>query len=107
MKFKKFIILNLLFIIMFSGACTNATAFGDVAHNLPEQLGYMIYEEAVQFYGKPDWVTPMPKGGFYALWVRPGVVMDESLKLTFDANQVMRAYDYYQHPLGADTPQQN
>jgi hypothetical protein len=44
----------------------------------------------------------MPQGGFYAQWLRDGIFVDESLKLTFDSNQIMRAYDYFQHPLGME-----
>jgi hypothetical protein len=100
MKFKKIIIFTLLSLTILVGACTGDTSFGDVRRNLPEQLGYMIYEEALQYYGKPDRVVQLPNGGFYAEWLRPGIVIDESLKLTFDSSQIMRAYDYYQHPLG-------
>ncbi|MDR1397405.1 MAG: hypothetical protein LBJ14_06705 [Desulfarculales bacterium] len=101
MKFKYTIILTLLSWLWLTG-CANTTAFGDVRRDLPEQIGYMIYEEAVQYYGEPDRLIQLPQGGFYAQWLRPGIFIDESLKLTFDSNQIMRAYDYHQHPLGME-----
>ena len=78
--------------------CATSSEFGDVEKVLPDQLGYMIYEEAVEYYGKPDRVAQLSGGRFMAEWIREGVVITERLKLTFDSNQIMRAYDFSKQP---------
>lgn len=86
-----------LLLAMLAGGCATSSSFGDVRSELPKQLGYMIYEEAVEAYGQP---TSVVRHGerFTAEWVRSGTIITERLKLTFDERQIMRAYDYSEKP---------
>ena len=86
-----------LLLALLVGGCATNSSFGDVRAELPKQLGYMIYEEAVEYYGQP---TSVVRHGerFTAEWVRSGAIITERLKLTFDERQIMRAYDYSEQP---------
>lgn len=94
---SKFLMPLLLLIMFMLGGCAMDSSFGDMQKNRDEQLGYMLYEEALEFYGKPDSVV---RNGdrLTAEWVRSGVVVTERLKLTFDERQIMRSFDYHQIP---------
>ncbi len=94
MKLKFMATLLLMLIV---AGCSTQSSFGDVRSELPKQLGYMLYEEAVDYYGKPNSVV-RHGDRFTAEWVRSGTVVTERLKLTFDERQIMRAYDYSEKP---------
>ena len=94
MKLRFFALLALMAIL---SGCAMDSSFGDVRSELPKQLGYMIYEEAVEYYGKPDSVVRIGDR-FTAEWVRSGTIVTERLKLTFDEREIMRAYDYSETP---------
>jgi hypothetical protein len=84
-------------LILLASGCAMASSFGDVRRELPDQLGYMLYEEAIETYGKPTSITRQGSK-LIAEWVREGVIITERLQLTFDERQIMRAYDYSETP---------
>jgi hypothetical protein len=84
-------------LIFLASGCAMSSSFGDVRRELPEQLGYMLYEEAVETYGKPT-STTRQGNKLIAEWVREGAIITERLQLTFDERQIMRAYDYSETP---------
>ena len=86
-------LIGVLGLLLLTAACASSTSFGDVRSELPKQLGYMLYEEAVEYYGKPATVVHHGER-FTAEWVHEGLIIIERLKLTFDQRQIMRAYDY-------------
>lgn len=95
MKLK--LVATTILLLLLTAGCSTDSSFGNVRSELPKQLGYMIYEEAVEYYGKPDSIVRMGDR-FTAEWVRSGTIVTERLKLTFDERQIMRAYDYSETP---------
>ena len=78
-------------------ACAVSSSFGDMEKQLPKELGYMLYSEAVDQWGQPTYTGT--EGKFTtATWERKGIIVTERLKLSFDDRQIMRAYDYNQKP---------
>jgi hypothetical protein len=86
-----------ILLLLLASGCAMASSFGDVRRELPEQLGYMLYEEAIAAYGQPSG-TSRQGDKLIAEWVRKGAIITERLQLTFDERQIMRAYDYSETP---------